>query len=588
MSKRVVKTEYLTSSLGAGLVGVDTSDGAVGPKAQDALDDLVARAEARLKGFKDEGTLRPFRPYINVISPSASLADNSATGNTDFFIPDRIFRGSSAPTEPHSYHLWIDTTTDPASAFEWTGTQWRPMRTGIRYRNSWQADFDYFVDDVVEYLGNAYSVLAAHTSSAGSPPAVDNSNPNYGILVKAGAAGPGPGGAHAGTHAGGGSDPIAIAVAGGAAGLLSGTDKTKLNGIETGAIKDHSNANNLSADTHTQYALANGQRLLLATGITSPATNQIRLGTGGVLERWTGSVWTPMLATPSDGSVTDAKVSATAAIAKSKLGPLAIARSDMATDRSIIYHCTSLTRPTTAIEGQMIYETDTDLYLKNTATSDPPNFVDIAPPPPAAYAPEWTQQTGANAVFAAIGNGDPVLAATIDTTVGPFPPNSNAFYNTAGRVVKFRLPKTLALNKVWRVGHTPGSPLWKMCIYLASNGNKVWESPFFGVTTPGFWESISVTGVTLNANTNYWLCWASSWTGGGAFFRLLPAPNSGNAFLSAGSPFGAAPGMSIGVPEHGFISVTNAAYPSVMPAISSGGNNVNGTVPMTYLTGTAS
>lgn len=44
--------------------------------------------------------------------------------------------------------------------------------------------------------------------------------------------------AHAASHKGGGSDVIDNAVAGGAAGLMSGTDKTKLDGIATGALSN--------------------------------------------------------------------------------------------------------------------------------------------------------------------------------------------------------------------------------------------------------------------------------------------------------------------------------------------------------------
>ncbi|MEN6368601.1 MAG: hypothetical protein ABFD77_02760 [Thermotogota bacterium] len=42
-------------------------------------------------------------------------------------------------------------------------------------------------------------------------------------------------GAHAARHITGGGDTIASAVAGGAAGLMTGADKTKLNGVATGA-----------------------------------------------------------------------------------------------------------------------------------------------------------------------------------------------------------------------------------------------------------------------------------------------------------------------------------------------------------------
>lgn len=53
--------------------------------------------------------------------------------------------------------------------------------------------------------------------------------------------------AHAATHIGGGTDPIAAAIAAGAAGLMSGADKTKLDGIEAGATADQTAAEILTA-----------------------------------------------------------------------------------------------------------------------------------------------------------------------------------------------------------------------------------------------------------------------------------------------------------------------------------------------------
>lgn len=47
----------------------------------------------------------------------------------------------------------------------------------------------------------------------------------------------GGGGAHGPSHVSTGSDPVPDTVAGGASGLLSGTRATKLDGIETGALK---------------------------------------------------------------------------------------------------------------------------------------------------------------------------------------------------------------------------------------------------------------------------------------------------------------------------------------------------------------
>lgn len=62
-------------------------------------------------------------------------------------------------------------------------------------------------------------------------------------------------GAHAGRHITGGGDTIASAVAGGAAGLMTGADKTRLNGIEAGAdVTDAANVETAGAAMRTGMA----------------------------------------------------------------------------------------------------------------------------------------------------------------------------------------------------------------------------------------------------------------------------------------------------------------------------------------------
>lgn len=58
--------------------------------------------------------------------------------------------------------------------------------------------------------------------------------------------------AHASSHVTGGSDVIASVVAGGNSGLMTGADKTKLDGIATGAVADHVNIANKGTNTHAQ------------------------------------------------------------------------------------------------------------------------------------------------------------------------------------------------------------------------------------------------------------------------------------------------------------------------------------------------
>jgi len=77
--------------------------------------------------------------------------------------------------------------------------------------------------------------------------------------------------AHASTHITGGGDTIASAVASGAAGLLTGTDKAKLDGIEALAdVTDFANVSAALASSSSSVAF-NSQRL---TGVADPTSDQ--------------------------------------------------------------------------------------------------------------------------------------------------------------------------------------------------------------------------------------------------------------------------------------------------------------------------
>lgn len=84
-------------------------------------------------------------------------------------------------------------------------------------------------------------------------------------------------GAHASTHITGGLDIIPIAVAGGNAGLLSGADKTKLNGIATGAnLYVHPTT---SGNIHIPTGGASGQVLQYSASGVAVWANIITQGT---------------------------------------------------------------------------------------------------------------------------------------------------------------------------------------------------------------------------------------------------------------------------------------------------------------------
>lgn len=83
--------------------------------------------------------------------------------------------------------------------------------------------------------------------------------------------------------------------------------------------------------------------------------------------------------TPTDGSVTDAKVAANAGIAKSKLAPLGIVDADLATDRTLPMRIDNAAmRPATARVGKIVYQQDVGQYFYNSGTEAAPVWSALA------------------------------------------------------------------------------------------------------------------------------------------------------------------------------------------------------------------
>lgn len=116
------------------------------------------------------------------------------------------------------------------------------------------------------------------------------------------------------------------------------------------------------------------------TAPTSPVSGELWLDTStspATLREYNGSVWNGTSGTPGDGTVTDVKVASAAGIAKSKLAPLNIDRSDMAANHSVLVTSTSTTHPSSPVTGQAVYETDTQGVYINTGTPSVPVWTSI-------------------------------------------------------------------------------------------------------------------------------------------------------------------------------------------------------------------
>lgn len=515
MAKIVKKASVLLSAVGAARIGIEAIGSETWALVQEALEGLNDKVEGRIRAFRlNGGSVQGARPYINVVSPTASVADNSSLSATDLNIPDEVFMGISAPSTPHSYKLWLDTSTSPTVPKRWnSGTStWLKLKGGLNNRGQWTASTVYQVDDLVTNLGSAYLVITDHTSTA-TPPASDTTN--YSLLVAKGADGPGPGGAHAATHKGDGSDSIANATQS-VSGLLSGADKTKLDDLTS----DHGGLDGLADDDHAQYALSNGTRLTLATDVSSPTTYQLR-SNGGVLEQWDGTAWVHM----QSDLAADAPL-----VPKSQLDALQIDEADMSSGRSVIINTTSLTHATdvpTAVEGQVIYETDTENLLVNVSEDvNAPDWRGLVPES-ATYTPPFASQSGSDSLFVAYGTGDPTIPYRIQTQQLANGPTASQIGPTVIRLVRFRIPKPLTLSSVKIINSTTASPnIWRIGIYRVSDGEKLYDSGLFAFngSTAGK-ELTNVAGITLDPGTSYYYALTtSSTTDTGLYFKSPPTP----------------------------------------------------------------
>lgn len=591
MTRSFLKTEWLNSANGAGEIGFEPITGLSATRLQGALEELETQVSERVFGVRlNGGSPETYENYLNLISPQVELVDNASLDSMDVIIHEETYVGPTAPPTPHRYKLHVNTSTSPPQLYRWTGSVWQRMKQALVFRETWAPGVQYYTDDLVTRNGSGYVVKTDHVSSGGAPP--ESNTTDYGILVSVGAAGTATLTGHGSTHLDNGSDPIADAgTTTNRSGLMSYSDWTLLHTL----TKNHSALDNLTTgDAHTQYAKADGKRLIIATAPDNDVLNQVRMNSDQ-LERFDGSGYVPVRATPIDGSVTNAKIATAAGIAKSKLAALNIDLGDVASDVSLPIICTSLTRPSTAREGQLIVQTDNDSTYQNRSTNvNAPDWIEVGPPP-IANLPLWLRQTGANTVYAAQNDGDP-RSATEDNFMDSIQVATNgtaSLKGTAARARSFFVPSSIVVSKaIVRVLSATGTIAWKIVIARASDRVIMGQTVAFQPSVLGLgWHEIDLV-CTLQPGVKYLYCISNNNTTSNNYghFHGPAAPLDATQF--GGGGVGPYAYQALGVSEYFSVTLGNTTntwsdpIPALAAAVYAGTNM--GSLPEMYLRGSSS
>jgi hypothetical protein len=198
-------------------------------------------------------------------------------------------------------------------------------------------------------------------------------------------------------------------------------------------------------------------------------------------------------------------------------------------------------------------------------------------------------KTGSGVIYPAFGNGDLSFVAFQNAMGGSAGTSVTAAQvsTVVARMVKFRLPRTLAVTDFYIFPVATTTNCWTVAIYpVGSATSKTWSHDIDS-TTANTWYTVGSLSFTLTANTDYWFCVAARDASAGASFRTGTTLVHANLFGSEDGPLG---GLSCGVPEYAEIAVTAGAWPATLPTVVEAGNGGTwtGATPYAYVKGTGS
>jgi hypothetical protein len=436
-----------------------------------------------------------------------------------------VWRGATAPATPHNYKTWIyippgyNGTSITAIWREWDGDSWQDMSVGpagrgFFPRGAWASGTTYAVDDIVTDDGETFRRKVAGAGT--TPPASDTTN--WEKWAAKGATG----GAHGSGHLTAGSDPVPL-VTTSADGLARATDKSKLDGIESGATAD-----------------------MTATEIRTALLTVDGAGSGLDADLLDGQDITAIQLKDQKG------------LANGYMGLGAAGRAD-----------------------------PDDLGSGITGSGDDARVLHgdgVFRVPAEAYSPPWVSQSGAGSIFAAWGSGDPEAAVRMLEGSGvDVQPNQVGTANA--RIVSFILPKQISVSAVrtWTVAALADSMF--LAIYRASDGARIWYTPIGEDALDDAWVNTTQgTPFTLEANTRYWMCFGNNSTGSIIRYRMGPMHLGAN-FYGADNSAIVGVGGAVGIGVQAQIPVASGAFPATMPIIAAASWSVGG-APICFLVGT--
>lgn len=390
-------------------------------------------------------------------------------------------------------------------------------------------------------------------------------------------------------HVGAGGTAHADAVAAGAAGFLTGADKTKLDGVESGATADQTAAEILTA-VKTVDGTGSGLDADLLDGVDSTGfalTGDARIPTQGENDALLGTNGTPSstnrFVTDTDSRNTNARTPTSHATSHQPGGSDAMAVDAAAATGSLR---TLGTGATQAAVGSHVHAASAVTFspVGTVAATDVQSAIAEVASEATGYTPPWYAQSGSTSLFAAIGDGDPTkLAQHAANNLTSTTPTTFGTTNFKSGIL--RAPRAISVTKAYVFGSgTSAAGQWKLGIYNFDTGAKIVEQTF---ATVAGWNQVTISA-SLTAGVQYAIGVIPTSTSSTLSIYMMPY-----ATAFAGFYTNTAPGSAVLSPKSlgwfrglHYVMSGGGTLESTLP--SAGDSSAGTALPVVFIEGTPS